>query len=1069
MTARPHTPSREPTAAKLRHAGFFCLRTPLLPFDELTAWSAGLDAATDVAGLRARLRAIVERPAVREAIFIASPSLAGEIDIWLREPTSERGEKVERGLVRYVSRMCGRATPFGQFAGCSVGTVGASTALVLDAARGYRSHTRLDMNYVCALAEDLLRLPQVNEAVTYRPNSSLYQVSDQYRYMEWNADAGGQRSYGLVAVPVTDYLRRVLEHCAAGARRSEIVALLLDADPELGRDEVLGYVAELIASQVLVADFPPRVTGPEPLAELIARTEGLPGLDAVTEALREARDTLAAIDASELGDRSAQHARIVERLGTLPTPIDAARVFQVDMVKPAPSATLGPEVVAEIERAIALLHRLGPAQGDAPLHELVVKFAKRYEAREVPLAEVLDEEWGISPANADPSPLLAELPFGGRGQGGGEAMHGVHGLLLREIQSAAQRGAHTLELDERKLEAVVTDDPAPLPAAFSAMVTVAARSADAVARGEFHVVIEGVKGPSGASLLGRFCHADPEMERHVKAYAGAEREAHPEAIYAELVHQPQSRVGNIIARPVLTEYEIVYLGQSGAPVDRQIPISDLLLSVVNGRFVLRSQRLDREVIPRLTTAHTLFGGLMTYRFLGMLASAPGLALRMGPLEGLAFIPRIVVGRAVLHLATWRVFRDELGALDRPTAAERFAAVEALRASRGLPRFVAVKDLDNELPIDLDNALSVESFVHLVKQRPFARLQEVYPGADELCAEGPEGRFVHELVVPFLHASEDASARAAEHRRPAIRACRQFAPGSEWLYAKLYTGMTAGDRVLREVVDPIVEHATASGVCDRWFFVRYGDPDFHLRVRFHGQPGAICALIPALHERCAPLVADGLIHRVQLDTYEREIERYGGDDGIELAEQLFHADSDAVLAVIRTLDTASELDDRWRFALLGIDLLLQDLRLDLGQRRSVIQDQRAGFGAEYEVGTLFERGLGAKFRKERLQLEALLGGASDGSLAAVRDAYRRRTACSRAVVDQLVEREHRGRLSVPVAELAKSFIHMHANRCLRSAPRPHELVLYDFLDRCYTSQVARARQPSRRPAIAVTET
>src|SRR5215831_16119420 len=132
MTARSQIARRDTAGSKLRAAGFFCLRTPLLPFSDFTAWSDGLDAARDVAALRARLAAIVERPEVREAIFIASPSLAGEIAVWLREPTSERGEKVERGLVRYVSRMCGRATPFGQFAGCAVGAVGASTQLVLE-------------------------------------------------------------------------------------------------------------------------------------------------------------------------------------------------------------------------------------------------------------------------------------------------------------------------------------------------------------------------------------------------------------------------------------------------------------------------------------------------------------------------------------------------------------------------------------------------------------------------------------------------------------------------------------------------------------------------------------------------------------------------------------------------------------------------------------------------------------------------------------------------------------------------------------------------------------------------
>ena len=63
-------------------AGFFVLRTPLLPFDTLTRLSEGLEAATaldnpaclreawsrDRARLRERLQALVGTPVIREAI-----------------------------------------------------------------------------------------------------------------------------------------------------------------------------------------------------------------------------------------------------------------------------------------------------------------------------------------------------------------------------------------------------------------------------------------------------------------------------------------------------------------------------------------------------------------------------------------------------------------------------------------------------------------------------------------------------------------------------------------------------------------------------------------------------------------------------------------------------------------------------------------------------------------------------------------------------------------------------------------------------------------------------------------
>src|SRR5262245_56022681 len=117
----------EPTpASAFVPAGFFALRTPLLPFDELTGWSAGLCAAggadsstaldttysADRLLLRRRLRDIIKRPEVREALCVASPDLEDRLHVWEKEPESEAGEKIQRALVRYFSRMAGRPTPF---------------------------------------------------------------------------------------------------------------------------------------------------------------------------------------------------------------------------------------------------------------------------------------------------------------------------------------------------------------------------------------------------------------------------------------------------------------------------------------------------------------------------------------------------------------------------------------------------------------------------------------------------------------------------------------------------------------------------------------------------------------------------------------------------------------------------------------------------------------------------------------------------------------------------------------------------------------------------------------------
>jgi len=46
--------------------------------------------------------------------------------------------------------------------------------------------------------------------------------------------------------------------------------------------------------------------------------------------------------------------------------------------------------------------------------------------------------------------------------------------------------------------------------------------------------------------------------------------------------------------------------------------------------------------------------------------------------------------------------------------------------------------------------------------------------------------------------------------------------------------------------------------------------------------------------------------------------------------------------------------------------------------------------------------------------------------------------------------------VPLPELASSYVHMHANRLLRTAQRQQEACLHYFLERLYDAALARAR-------------
>lgn len=1067
-------------------AGFFVLRTPLLPFEELSRWGEGLEAPRlppdapeleaalrrDRATLRARLGRLLQRPEVREALFVASPSLYESLALWEREPESEHGEKVERSVVRYLARMAGRPTPFGLFAGYSVGEVGQGTRLRLGPRSAYQRHTRLDMDYACLLAEALARAPELRPHIPHRPSTSLYRASGRLRYAEGRL-VKKARSYHLVAIEPTEYLEATLTRAQAGARPEALARELVERDPEISLAEATEYVEELINSQLLVSELSPPVTGQEALPALLSQLRRLPTAAPFVEALSPVQDALEQLDRGGLGAPSEQYLGVARMLSGLPAPVELPRLFQVDLVKPAPEAVLGREVLRELERGVRLMHRLCPVGPKESLDRFREAFVQRYEGREVPLLEALDEEAGIgflqsNAPSAETVPLLAGMALGSAGSSASASFGAREAFLLRKLEEALRTGRQVLELEDKDVERLEHKERLPLPDSFAVMAVVAAKSEEAVARGNFQLRLNAVT-PSGANLLGRFCHGDSGLHRKVEQLLRAEEAHQPGAVFAEIVHLPQGRAGNILARPVLREYELTYLGRSGAPPERQLEASDLRVSVQGARIVLRSARLGREVIPRLTNAHNFQSqSLGLYHFLCTLQyqqRCGGLMWIWGPLLNASFLPRVTHGRLVLSPAMWNLHRDTLEGLAKAGPAQRFAAVQALRAEQRMPRFVALEEGDNLLPIDLDNVLGVETLVQMIKDRSHASLVELFPGPEGLCTQGPEGHFVHELVVPFIRSQPAEPVRTGvvpprpvEAPRPSWRA-RSFIPGAEWLYVKLYTGTSTADRLLQEAVAPLVRSALGSGAADGWFFIRYGDPDWHLRLRLHGAPHQLKELAGELPQVLAPLHREQLLWKVQLDTYERETERYGGPEAILLAERLFQADSETVLELLELLPGDEGADARWRLMLCGMDRLLSDLGLGLEARLKVTTALRETFGREFHVDGAIEQQLSERFRKERRGTEALLGSGKAGSPVLDKgvEVLQRRSERLAPITAGLNTLAAEGRLGVSIPELAGSFLHMHANRMARAAGRAQELVLYDWLTRHYASQVARQKK------------
>ena len=1052
-------------------AGFFLLRAPALPFETLARWSPGDDARAEgpvLATLRARLHELLRRPDVREAIFLASPAVEARISPWMEGAVAAaEAEKLERAYVRYLQRMCWRTTPFGLFAGIAVGTIGACGAgsrLALAGPEHRGRHTRIDSELLDNLRRRLVRDPAVRAALRYHPTSHLFVRGGDVVFVGPRGDRAGHR---VRTVPRTAALAHVLELATGGSTAGALAAGLCAAGLAPDGATAAQLVDALVETGLLIDPLEPPVVGADELTHLADRLDAVAAGGELRRTLLAIQDELRDLDGAG-APRSYRRAdaALRARAGLEEPGKEVPRLFQVVMRHAATELELDERVTHEVLRGASALAALAPAAAN-PLAELARAFEARFAEREVALLEALDEVAGIG---FDPrSSTIAEVPALLRGlalpagEAEAPAVWGPRERWLAErVVAAARTGHDEIEISAQELSALPTPRAA-LPDSFSASVALHAESLSALNEDRYRVHVRRVLGPTGASLLGRFCGSHPALAEHVRALVAREADLAGDAITAEIVHRPHPSSGNVMSRPALRDVEIAVLGGSSSSGATRLPLADLVVSVVDGAVRLGSRTLGRRVLPRLSCSdNTQLPGLPVYRFLTSVARAEGatsLHWDWGALAHLPELPRVVHGRCILALARWRFDAATLAALGAASGPERQAMLDELRRRRRIPRWVMLCRRDLNLPIDWTHPLSVEAFL-AAGDEGGAIVEEMFPGPGGPFVDGADGRYAAELVVPFLRTRARQVAAPASVRAPIPpdRPERRSRPGGAWLYAKLYCNERAADSVLRDVVYPLV--AEQAGAFDRWFFLRYGDPAWHLRVRFHGPPAALRGeLLPALEHLIGRFDGERWIHRVTFDTYDPEWERYGGPDAMPIVEALFHHDSDAALGAAIAYPGDSEA--RWQLALRGMHRAMVQLVPDAEARLRIARAARHRYAAQFGLLGRAGRALGKRFREQQARVAEVLGDLPDAHPL-------------RLGVDLLDERDRRWSSLVPAlwsalprsstaaerdaleARIVISLAHVHANRILATEHRLQEAVLCSFLERVFGTELARAR-------------
>jgi len=1053
-------------------ADFFVMRAAMLPIESLHTGSAlrprtsdqGLPPTdTGLGAPEVTFQAWIRDPLVQAAIYIGSPSLSKRLTHWLSQPTPHTFESLRPALFRYFLRMTTRATPFGLFASFSTGRVGPDLQFELGPSDTLRRHSSIDLGFIHPFCRQQVSKAAIRRELCYVPNTTLIKREDGWQYVDVRAERG-QSLQKLVRIESTELLDRLLESCAPGLKFVDIMVLILSRAPGVTRPQADHYLNQLIDSQILVSTLAPTLTGQDPVRRLIDVAAESPALAGFHATLQSATERLTALDANDVAGLREEYEALAQSLVGQLEGADGRHVIHVDLHRETPQLSLPRSILPDILGAVEVLRKISPGGWPhTPLQKFRDRFADRYGDRVIELVTALDEESGIGfevdPANRRNEGLLSDFKFEHTNDARPHTADRQLRRLIQLVEIAWSEQRREIQLSDEDVTQLMVSDPLPLPDLFTVFGSVIEPPNDVMGDRPCFLLSS---ASQGVGPMGRFCRSDAVLNAKLEALLRNEEALRPDAIFAEIVHLPDDRAANIISHPDFRAKDLVYLGESGLKSADQILLSDLTVSVEANRIILRSQSLGREVLPRKSNAHNASGAhASVYRFLAALAlqdGAAGLSFSWGTLFGNArFLPRVCYGRVVLCPALWRIDRALTSELAQLPTARRQSAVESLRVQRGIPRWIQVGDLDNWLSFDLDNPLCVDALIDELGRSRLEHVRELVPQPDEFCLRGPKGHHAHEVMIPFLRRRSDRPLPPTTPGQPDPRPRqRRFAPGSDWLYAKVYGSLLATEQVLLTTIADVVRQALTIGAIDRWHFVRYRDTDDHLRLRFHGNPEALRRhLRPQLERLFNQWTAGSAIWRCQWDTYEREVHRYGGSEAIEIAEEVFHADSELVGDLLRMAPVDGSSAWRWKVSMKIIDIYHNAFGFDLPMRQSQARFTDATMRIQFGLGKAFEGQLSRRYRKERRVLESLLDDQAAGpaQLRWVQPPLIAFNARLEQLAARFFELAAGQQLTISLQEIVRSLTHMHVNRMMLSNAREHELIIHASLNRLYQQRLA----------------
>lgn len=860
---------------------------------------------------------VIDDPVFLEQIFIASPSLYNSIQDYRTDPSKFNKKDVAYILEstnKYLKRSKYRTTPFGLFSSVGLGEFNDIKQTTVHSKR-IRKHIDIDGKWLYKLISSIELKHKQN--LKWQINNSVYKLGDR-KYLLYCVD---KKKIERINVKNTKLFDLVNASCERGKKYKDIINEIIKWCGKDYEENVIKYINQLIENEFLISEL----RGVYNVTEsLIFLSDAINEFDEeLSKKILKLSNLIEEYAKLDMGTGISKYRNIIDHMREI---VEADNYLTVDLFDKS-KIQLEEGIKNNIIKFIDYLMKLAAYSEERydTMNEYKNRFLEKYGYfQEVQLLELLDETHGIGlPYGYKNSIINTEI----------KKFESLSPKIRRYFEDKYNEAIYkeeAIELNNRELTDLFKDDIINInkerySSSLELYFFIKEES------GIHKLYLSQILGSTRAGkTFGRFYKLDKSVEDLIVQYDNLNKASLIEK-ECEVILLPQDPSLTNVTRTINNKDKVLNLHVYSNNNNDNIKLEDIYICIDNKGLYCKDIKSNERIV---FDSNNMFNTMLIpneIRFLYEISLNRKYLWSNVPwkivYDDYNYIPEIRYQSIVVSPRKWKISKNNN--LRTSNVNEFIKDFYKFSETFNIPEDIYISEFDNRLKINIlekeDLKILFNSYKKLENNNKII-LEEIEKGKDILIDEN-NILYPCEIVVPFynthIRAKEDLNKpEIALKRTNEIQ--RDFLPFDKWLYIKIYCSEEVQDKFLTEHLIFVLKELVKDFDFE-FYYMRYRDPKSHIRLRIKHKDNY------NIYKKMLPYFNDyrnrKIINHVILDTYEREIERYGGHEFIEEAEKLFFYDSRISMKLIDIVKNYNTELDKVDMVALSIYHYLEDFGLN----------------------------------------------------------------------------------------------------------------------------------------------